>query len=349
MISTVALTLALLSDPVPGDGVRLAPDPAPAPATPAVEAPAPGGRGVAVPAAAGGSALAGLLALAAARRAGRHDDDDDGVEPLVVFVSGHGNDSPQGLFADMVALMGLDPAEARYFDYRWIEGGADHGAASERASVQETAAALDAYLAGLEESGRPIYLVGFSKGGTGIAELLARWDEGAAGGSHGVVGATLPDPPMASGFHGWLQSVGTAIGVVPDDGGYNPIRCDASGCVDTRRHLGEASGVEVMVVRNPQAGITNFADVPEGLRVLEASDGGPGFFSTLLTHPWDIGSRVTEAHFAVLDDPRVAECIATEITGDGGCQLHAPGYAPPAGQIVHGPGMTLKFPSARAL
>jgi len=262
----------------------------------------------------------------------------------VVFVSGHGNGSPADLFSRLVALMGLGPDQARYYDYRWADGGRNHQAASEYASIDETADALDGYLAGLADQGRPIYLVGFSKGGTGIAELVARWDRQDPGAAHGVIGAALLDPPMATGVHGWLQSVGGVFGPIPDDGGYDPIQCDARGCTDTRRHLGEAAGVEVVVMRNPQAAITNFADVPEGLRVYEASDGGPGFMETLLTRPWDLVSRVTDAHLAVLDDPRVAECLASEMAGSGYCSLPVPGQHPPAGLIAHGPASGLKVP-----
>ena len=132
---------------------------------------------------------------------------------------------------------------------------------------------------------------------------------------------------MASGIHGWLQSLGTVWGPLPTTTA-GTTRCPASWfhCTDAREHLGEASGVEVVVVRNPQAGVTSFSDLPEGLRVYNASDGGPGFLETLLTDPWDVGSRVTDAHLAVLDDPRVADCIVVEVTGSGTCPP-CPGWA----------------------
>ncbi|MBM3694534.1 MAG: hypothetical protein FJW79_01155 [Actinobacteria bacterium] len=352
MTAALVLALVLLADPVPGDGIRLAPDPR----LPAVGAgsPVPGGPTVPPLPAAVGGAVAGLAALAATRARGRRGAGEargeaEGEEPLVVFVSGHGSASAPGVFSHLVALMGLDSDRARYFDYRWADGGREHGRASEQASIDETADALDGYLAGLNESGRPVYLVGFSKGGAGIAELVARWDRGEPGAAHGVIGAALLDPPMASGFHGWLQSLGTLWGPIPDDGGYDPIRCDLRGCVDTRRHLGRASGVEVMVVRNPQAAITNFADVPEGLRVYEASDGKPGFLPTLLTRPWQVGSRVAEAHLAVLYDPRVAACIAAATAGSESCSLPLVGQRPAAGVVVHGPGSALKVPLNRVL
>lgn len=339
MTPALALALALLTGPAPADAVRLAPDPAGIAATAAADPlPAAPTPGPAWPAAAGGAA-AGAAALAAMQWRRRPEEEG---EPLVVFVSGHGNGSAPGLFSHLVSLMGLDSERARYYDYRWADGGGDHRRASEDATIDETADALDGYLAGLAEAGRPLYLVGFSKGGCGIAELVARWDRREPGVAHGVVGAALLDPPLASGIHGWLQSVGRAWGPIPDDGGYDPIYCDGDGCRDTRRHLGEASGVEVMVVRNPQGGITNFADVPDGLRVYEASDGGPGFLQTLFTRPWDLVGRANRAHLAVLDDPRVAQCLAAEIAGTGTCPLPVPGQHPPAGLIGHGPGTSLK-------
>jgi len=345
VVPTLALALVLLADPVPGDGVRLAPDPEPARAEASGIVPGPSApAGFPLPAAAGG-AVAGAALLAAARWRAKASRGDDS-EPLVVFVAGHGNGSPRTLFGFLASRLGLGSEDARYFDYRWADGGRDHRRASEEASMDETVAALDGYLAGLEEAGRPIYLVGFSKGGAGVAELVARWDRGEPEAAHGVVGAALLDPPMASGIHGWLQSVGSVWGWMPDDGGYDPIKCGWLSCTDTRAHLGDASGVEVVVMRNPQAGITNFADVPEGLRVYEASDGGSGFWGTLFTRPWDLPSRITEAHVAVLEDPRVAQCISAELGGSASCPLPQLGQAAGGGGLVPTAGRALRLPLA---
>jgi hypothetical protein len=79
--------------------------------------------------------------------------------------------------------------------------------------------------------------------------------------------------------------------------------------------------VEVLVVRNPKAGITNFGDVPDGLRVYDAPDDGPGFLAALLTNPFGIVGRVQKAHESVLSDGRVAECITAEINRPGTCDL----------------------------
>ena len=327
MIPALALTLALLTEPVPGDGLRLAPDPVVVPSSAgAVTAVSPSAPSQPLSQALAG-ALAGLVAglttLAAGIWAARRENEQSAAgssEPLVVFVSGHGSGSAPGVFAHLSTLMGIHPGEARYFDYRWAEGGTDHTHASQEATIDELADALGGYLAGLSALGRPIYLVGHSKGGAGIAELVARWDGGQPGGER-VQGAALLDPPMASGIHGFLQSLGTMWGPLADDGGYDPFRCSLLACADTRDRLGLASGVQVVVVRNPQSVVANFADLPAGLRVYEAPDGGPGLLETLLTRPWAILNRIGTAHNAVLHDPRVADCIVAEMRQPGACSL----------------------------
>ncbi len=340
MIATLALLLTLS----PGDALRLAPpDNAPQPA--AMTRPAPASLAPPRshwPSPVGSLGVGAVLAVAGAVLGGRRRSRGAGRrpagDPLVVFVSGHGNSSPPGIFAYLASRMGIEPSQARFFDYRWADGGADHGSASEDASIDDTADSLNSYLAGLAEEGQPLYLVGFSKGGAAVAELVGRWDRGDPGPNEAVVGAAMLEPPLASGVHGFLQSVGSHWGPIPDDGGYDPRVCSGGACFDSRQHLGDASGVEVLVVRNPQAGITTFADVPQGLRVYEASDGGPGFLKTLVTRPWDLPHRMAAAHMAVLGDPRVGDCIAAEIVEAGSCDLPRAGYGPPAGLIVHGPG-----------
>jgi hypothetical protein len=335
MIPALALTLALLTEPAPGDALRLAPDPvAPAPPAGVVAAVAPPAPARSLAGAVAGALAglaAGVVALAASTWAARREEElavAGSGEPLVVFVSGHGSGSAPGVFAHLATLMGIHSTEARYFDYRWADGGADHTQASQEATIDELADALGGYVAGLAALGRPMYLVGFSKGGAGIAELVARWDGGQPGGER-VQGAALLDPPMASGVHGFLQSLGTMWGPFPDDGGYNPVRCVLWECADSRDQLGVASGVQVMVVRNPQSGVANFADLPEGLRVYEAADGGPGLLETLFTRPWAIAGRISAAHNSVLHDPRVADCIVAEMRQAGACPL--PQTAPAGG------------------
>jgi len=315
----VALSLA------PGDGLGLAPtaEPPPAPGAAVPGTPAQPGTVPLLPASGVVGALGGAMMLLAGRRSG-------GRDPLVVFVAGHGNGSAEGTFADLVALMGLDPADARYFDYRWATGRDGATAASEDAPLDDTVDALNGYLAGVAGEGRPIHVVGFSKGGVALAELLARWDDAPALAVASVRGAVLLDPPMAAGLHGEIQSLGRFVGPIPDDGGYDPVQCRFGwlGCDDDREHLGAAAGVAVAVVRNPNAGITNFGAIPAGLRVYEAWDDGPDFVETLLTTPWALPARISQAHEAVLHDEGVAACITAEMRMPGTCDLPAAGRPP---------------------
>jgi hypothetical protein len=244
-------------------------------------------------------------------------------ENLVVFVPGHGQGSGQQAFDDLVDLMGLEPENARFFDYRLAGGWADHRMASEQLSVRDAASSLNSYLGAVAEDGRPIYLVGFSKGGATIAHLIAAWDDGAYGPSDSVAGAALLDPPLAAGSLGWAQSAGRFWGFVPDDGGYDPVRCDFMwfGCDDARDNLGGPSGVDVVVVRNPRAGVTSFSDFPEALRIYNAVDDGPGLWDQLWRNPFGLPARISQAHEAVLDDPNVARCLVAEMWDPGSCDL----------------------------
>ena len=122
----------------------------------------------------------------------------------------------------------------------------------------------------------------------------------------------------------------SAVGPIPDDGGYDPVHCSFLflGCEDRRAHLGERSGVEVMVIRNPRAAITSFGDVPPGLRVYDADDGGRGPLGQLVRNPLALPGRIADAHESVLRDPRVAACIVAEAGGSGACDLPRRGVPP---------------------
>jgi len=216
-----------------------------------------------------------------------------------------------------------------YFDYRWAVGTPDHAGATYHATVGETAAALTGYVNGLASSGRPVFLVGFSKGGVTVAEAVAEWDRTGFR-APGVSGAVILDAPMAGGPRGWLQSLGSRLGIVPNDGGYDPVDCVVGPlwCRDSRDGLGERSRVPVAVVRNPKAWITNFDDIPDGLRVYDAPDRGSGFLGTMLQRPWSLPSRVFAAHEAVLHDQDVADCIVAEMRTPGTCGLSRAGRPP---------------------
>lgn len=244
-------------------------------------------------------------------------------DALVVFVPGHGQGEAAAAFGDLIDLMGLDRDDVRFFDYRLTTGQSDPVSASQRAPIDDTVRSLNAYVAAVAAEGRPVYLVGFSKGGASVASLIAAWDDGAFGPADSVAGAFLLDPPIASGTHGWLQSVGMMVGTIPDDGGYDPVACGFLwwGCHDEREHLGKASGVEVLVVRNPKAGITSFSDHPEGLRVVDAPDQGRGFWDQMWRNPLGVPGRVEEAHESVLTDGAVAACLVNEMRLVGSCGL----------------------------
>jgi len=337
--------LAALLIAAPLGGTHLAPDPEPPPVPAAtIDAPAP--LGPASPAhplsgpilvGGGGVVLAAGAALATRRRpvGGQLFPESPpaeslspgaalGLEPpadaLVVFVPGHGN-GPE-VFDDLIDNMELDEEQVRYFDYRLATSDGDVHQASQRASIDDAADALNGYLAGLAEAQRPIYVIGFSKGGAATAELIARWDDGGAGAASSVRGAVLLDPPLAGGPHGSLQSVGRLIDFIPDDGGYDPIDCAYLGflCEDDRDFLGRTAGVDTVVIRNPESPVTSFNDLPDGLRVYDARDGRSSVWS-MLARPWQIPSRLGDAHTSVLANPAVADCIVAEMNTPGSCQL----------------------------
>jgi hypothetical protein len=310
----------------PVAGVRLAPvpDPGPVPVAGSGGAAVPPGGRAAIPIneivlAAAGLALAVLEARRRDRAAGLPPPVD------VVFVPGHGS-TASGTFDALIARLGLHDDQVHRFDYRWATGHADHVAASESASVDDAADALGGYLRGLAGGERPVYLVGFSKGGAVLAELIARWDAAPEHAVPGVVGAALLDPPIAAGLLGDLQSAGTLVGPIPDDGGYDPVECRFLGvldCHDRRDDLGVASGVRVQVVRSPDAEVTNFLDSPPGLRVLDL-EGVPGGGRGWLP---DAAYSIA-AHLGVPDALRTADCLADEMWLPGSCSPAPTGPGP---------------------
>ena len=356
MAPTLLLSAVLALSLAPGDATHLSPGPQPR--DPVVGSRIESGSSgrVASSAAASGAAAA-LAASALLSVAGRRKDGDDiddldfspagalGLRPprdvLVVFVPGHGSSSSSETFADLIDLMGLERDQARHFDYRWSADGPDHPDAASGATVDDTAGVLAAYLAGLSALGHPIHLVGHSKGGASIAELVEQWDRGFLPPVRGVVGATLLDPPMATGIHGTLQSVGRWFGL-PHDGGYDPVECSfvVWNCTDFRDGLGASSGVDVAVIRSPDAAVTNFADHPEGLAVYEASDAGLSMWEAIRSGPFAAAAAAEHAHNAVLFDPGVAACIVGQM-GSGPCPLSVAGAVPPSSAIAHGVGGSL--------
>jgi hypothetical protein len=323
-----------------GGGLGLLPGDVPPPPDPGsrsggvVDAPAPPQparpASPAVPLAAVG--LAGVI-LAQSNRRGRDAGSDLspgaalGLRPppdlRVVFVPGYGDPHASTVFRRFVEMAGIDPANARYFDYRWGSPIDDHRMAARLVSVDFAARSLNSFIAGVAADGHPVYVIGFSKGGATVAHLVAAWDRGLQGPGDSVVGAALLDPPIASGPMGWLQSAGRMWSGIPDDGGYDPIRCGFLRlvCTDTRIGLGRPSGVEVIVIQNPKAAITNVVTPPPGLRVVDIPDDGPGVLEQIRRNPVALPSRISEAHTSVLRNPRVAECIVAEMWSPASCGL----------------------------
>ena len=150
-----------------------------------------------------GSAAGGVVALVAAltpaisrgvrrRRARRSDS-----EPFFIYVPGHGG-SPSG-FDDLAGRMGLDSERIRVFDYRWAHADRSAEAASRQAPTARAADALDFYLREQAKLHSQIYLVGHSKGGAVITELVSRWDADPSRTVQAVTGAPSLDPPIAAG------------------------------------------------------------------------------------------------------------------------------------------------------
>jgi len=238
-----------------------------------------------------------------------------GVPPNlnVVFIGGYDSDV-DGTFDEIVAALGLHSDQIHSFDYRWVQPTDSHSVATKGASNEDIVDGLHGFLAGLAAGGRPIYLVGFSKGGAGIAGLLRRWDKHPSQAVEAVIGAAMLDPPISKGFVGWLQ--GPGLDFVPNDGGYRPMDCDVVGffaCTDSRAHLGTTAGVEVVAFRNSHTNITNFRDNPAGLRVYDVAmpePPGGGFAYT------------AQAHSDVLLSSAVAACLVDEMNRPGSCRWH---------------------------
>ena len=305
---TGSLTADTAGIGAPGDALGLSPG--------EPDRPRPGPRRIPLAPASGagiGGAVIASAVLARRRHTGSASDPRD---PLFVYVPGHGGD-PRG-FDDLASRIGVDGDDVRVFDYRWAWPSNDPLEASRRATADDAADALGAYLAALGADGRPIYLVGHSKGGAVITEVVGRWDQHPIVGVDAVVGAAILDPPISSGPLGLLQSLGWFHSSTADDGLFDPIRCGWSGCRDIRDGLGQKSGVEVVIVRNPDAGFTNFRDRPDGVRVYDLDDGRGGMLSRF-PNIFGMWGRMGDAHNSVLHSDTVAACIAAEAKRVGSC------------------------------
>jgi len=287
----------------PGAGLGLSPNPIVRPVGVSTQ-PAPPLLPATIPFAGALATLAGAAAMYRSRR-------DE--SPLLVLVHGHGGGAEN--FDELVRKMDIKGARVVAFDYSWVDGGDDSTASSRSVTTDDAAAALDAYIRQLSVKNSNIYSLHHSKGGAVGVSMIASLDSGSQPPIDGYRGAALLDPAIASGALGIMQSVGHGHDWLPDDGGFDPIQCDDNGCVDVREHLGEASGVDVVAIRNRDALVTNFADKPSGLRVFNLRDGLP---SALLYGAFFL-PRIFQAHNSVLAHDDVANCVRSEIALPGSC------------------------------
>lgn len=308
----------LPDDATPAAGIGLAPNPIVRPVvgsdTDRSSSPSKGGPSLPVPVGipaivAGG----GVLAIGTTRR--RRTD------PLVVVVHGDGG-SPDD-FDYLTATMGIPPDRVVAFDYSSVDGGSSSTDSSHSVRTTDAAQQLDAMIRSLSEDNANIYSIHHSRGGAVGAEMIADLDEGVRPPIDGYRGAALLDPAISSGVLGAIQSLsGTdalPITWIPDDGGFDPIRGQGADRRDIRTNLGEASGIEVVTIRNTDAVLPNFWDRPEGLRVYDLPDNRPSAIWYGLVNPLFGMFRSRQAHASVLVSPDVADCLGREVAAPGTC------------------------------
>ena len=304
-------TAVLLSVPIsdtepasPAGGLGLSPNPI---ARGDRAAPQPSRSGLPVSLPFAGVAVTAVGSAAIYRR--RRDD-----SPLLVVVHGHGGDAEN--FDQLIDMMDIDGARVAAFDYSLADGGSDSTSSSRSVPTAEAAVALEAFMRQLAVTNSNMYSLHHSKGGAVGVSMIASLDDGSHPPIDGYQGAALLDPAIASGFVGELQSSGQGHWWLPDDGGFNPIRCTDVGCTDIRHHLGESAGVEVIAVRNRDAVVTNFTDRPDGLRVFDLHDGLPN----ALLYGGLFLPRIIQAHNSVLTHQDVANCVKAEVSLPGSCE-----------------------------
>jgi len=294
----------------PGDGLVLSPIPI---VRSSVRLPASGipraplGFGGAI----GITAVAGGAMIAKVRR--RRDD-----EPFFVVV--HGNGGSRHDFDALLEKLGVSSDRVAAFDYTLVDAGPSSTEASRTASTERAAAALDNLIRGLADEYSNIYSLHHSRGGAVGVSMIGALDDGTRPLIDGYLGAALLDPAIGSGWLGRLQRIGGLSSWIPDNGGFDVEKCVDGRCRDVRENLGEASGVEVIAIRNPDAEITNFRDNPAGLRVYDlVDDGGIAARYFLPLSPILSSFRVWQAHTSVLESDAVAGCIAAEVAQPGSC------------------------------
>lgn len=311
MVFAITAPIAPGDDVSPADGLMLTELPPPA----ASHAPAGGGTTIpwSLPAGLAGVGSVGLAAVGT-RTIRRREGD----EPIYVLVHGDGGSSED--FDRLMYRMGITEDQTIAFDYRTAYPAETSSDASRRASTAAAAEALDQLIRDLASRHEAVYSIHHSRGGAVGVEMIAALDDGSRPPIDGYRGAALLDPAIGKGLLGSLQRAGGLATFIPDNGGFDPVRCDDSGCRDIRDDLGEASGVEVIAIRNPDAVVTNFRDHPDGLRTYDlVDDGGPSALTWWWNPIWVLG-RIFAAHGSVLEHRSVADCVRAESLVPGSCE-----------------------------
>lgn len=306
---------------VPGDGVAL--DPVQTVVSPVGLPQSPTGpSGSTLPVGVGALAAVGALGagVVADRRRRRS------MEPLFVLVHGNGGSAED--FDPLLDQLSVETFSVVAFDWRTVSAAATSTEASKAASTEAAALELDELLRELSRDHGNIYTLHHSKGGSAGVVMIAALDDGTRPTIDGYVGAALLDPAIADGRLGAVQRFGDFNRHIPDNGGFDPVVCTSEGCNDRREHLGVASGVEVIAIRNPDAVITNFWGQPEGLRVFDLVDDGKPSALWFWGAPPLFKARISEAHGSVLSHWAVADCISAEVASRGGCAWKGDGWRP---------------------
>jgi pimeloyl-ACP methyl ester carboxylesterase len=260
------------------------------------------------------------------------------MESLLVIV--HGNGGSAASFDPLLDQLSVESFNVVAFDWRTTTPAATSTDASTVASTEAAALELDKLLRELSKDHGNIYTIHHSKGGAVGVAMIAALDDGTRPAIDGYRGAALLDPAIAAGPLGTLQRFGTFSSRLPDNGGFDPVACSSDGCRDRRDHLGEASGVEVIAIRNPDGVVSSFRDRPDGLRVFDLVDDGKPSALWFSGAPLLFVLRVSEAHGSVLKHWSVADCISAEVGIAGSCVWKGDAWRP---RIVWGSGNSLNL------
>lgn len=327
LATLVALSLSIhlsgveVEDLVPGDGVALDPvqtvvSPVGLPQTPT------GPSRSTYPLGIGGMAAVGVLGAGVVVERRRRRS----MDPLFVLV--HGNGGSAESFDPLLEQLSVETFSVVTFDWRTAGAGATSTDASKTASAEAAAVKLDEFLRQLSEDHGNIYTLHHSKGGAAGVAMISALDDGTRPPIDGYVGAALLDPAIAGGPLGALQRLGGIATYIPDNGGFDPVACTSDGCRDRREHLGVASGVEVIAIRNPDAVLTSFWERPEGLRVFDLVDDGKPSALWFWNTPPLFAARMSEAHGSVIKHWVVADCISAEVAKAGSCVWKGDAWRP---------------------